>query len=186
VALPLLLAWLMSINWKSDIRSQINWKWFLQGALALLPLGAYYIWRTSPLGDGWAQLQEFYFGRGLMTISRSIGSWKDALFYARYMSQEGLIYFSIEVFATITALIGSIWLIRRDPIVALFSLAVVLLSIFSGSAQSMARYMLIAPALFMMLGYYGKNRVFDKAWTLASVLLMGMSVLLFSYDMWVG
>ncbi len=186
MALPLLLAWIMSINWKSDIRPQINGKWILQGLLALLPLGAYYIWRISPLGEGWAELQEFYFGRGLMTFERSINSWKDAFFYARYMSQEGLIYFSVEVFTTLLALIGSIWLIRRDPIVALFSLVVVLLSIFSGSAQSMARYMLIAPAVFMVLGYWGKNKVFDKAWTIASILIMGMSVLLFSYDMWVG
>jgi len=186
LALPLLLAWIMSIDWKSDIRAQLNWKWVLQGIFALLPLGAYYIWRTSPLGEGWAELQEFYFGRGLMSIENSINSWKDAFFYARYMSQEGLIYFSIEVFTTLLALIGSIWLIRRDPIVALFSLAVVLLSIFSGSAQSMARYMLIAPATFILLGYCGKNKIFDKAWTLASILLMGMSVLLFSYDMWVG
>jgi len=186
LTLPLLVAWVMSTNWKLDIRSQLNWKWALQGLLALLPLGAYFIWRTSPLGDGWAQLQEFYFGRGLMSIEQSINSWKDAFLYARYTSQEGLIYFSLEVFTTTLALIGSIWLIRRDPIVALFSLAVVLLSIFSGSAQSMARYMLIAPAMFIWLGYLGKNKVFDKAWTLASILLMGMSVLLFSYDMWVG
>ena len=186
MALPLLIGWAMSVDWKSDIRSQLSWKWALQGLFALLPLGAYYVWRTSSLGDGWAQLQEFYFGRGLMSIERSVSSWKDAFFYARDMSQEGLIYFSIEVFATVIALLGSIWLIRRDPVVALFSLAVVLLSIFSGSAQSMARYMLIAPAMFIFLGYCGRNKVFDKAWTLASILLMGMSVLLFSYDMWVG
>ncbi|MBC7879080.1 MAG: hypothetical protein H7Y59_18065 [Anaerolineales bacterium] len=186
MVLPLLVGWAMSINWKSDIRSKLSWKWALQGLFALLPLGAYYVWRTSSLGDGWAQLQEFYFGRGLMTVEQSIASWNDAFFYARYMNQEGLIYFSIEVFATVIALIGSIWLIRRDPVVALFSLAVVLLSIFSGSAQSMARYMLIAPAMFIFLGYLGKNKVFDKAWTIASILLMGMSALLFSYDFWVG
>ncbi len=186
MALPLLVGWAMSVDWKSDIRSQLSWKWALQGVFALLPLGAYYVWRTSSLGDGWAQLQEFYFGRGLMSIERSVSSWRDAFFYARYMSAEGLIYFSIEVFATVIALVGSIWLIRRDPVVAMFSLAVVLLSIFSGSAQSMARYMLIAPAMFIFLGYCGRNKVFDKAWTLASILLMGMSVLLFSYDMWVG
>jgi Gpi18-like mannosyltransferase len=186
MSLPLLLAWVMSINWKSEIRSQLTWKWALQGIFALLPLGAYYIWRTSPLGEGWAELQEFYFGRGLMTIESSIESWKNAYFYARYMSQEGLIYFSIEVAATLIALVSSIWLLRRDPIVALFSLAVVLLSALSGSAQSMARYMLIAPAMFIALGYWGKNKLFDKAWTIASILLLGMSVLLFSYDMWVG
>lgn len=186
MALPLLLAWIINTDWKSNLRSQLTWKWFLQGLLAFLPLIGYFIWRTSPLGKGWEELQAFYFGRGLMTIESSLQSWKDAYFYARYVSQEGLIYFGIEVFTILLGLICSIWLIRRDPIVALFSLAVVVLSVFSGSAQSMARYMLIAPSIFITLGYWGKNKVVDKAWTLISILLMGMSVLLFSYDMWVG
>ena len=186
LCLPLIFAWSMNIDWKSDIRPQVNWKWLLQGLFALLPFAAYFIWRISPLGEGWAELQSFYFGRGLMSIQSSVASWYNAFAYARATGQEALIYFSIEVLTTITALLGSIWLIRRDPIVSLFSLAVVLLSIFSGSAQSMARYMLIAPAMFIMLGHLGKNKVFDKAWTLASILLMGMSVLLFSFDLWVG
>ena len=186
LCLPLIFAWVMNINWRSKISTQVSWKWLLQGLFALLPFIAYYIWRISPLGEGWAELQSFYFGRGLMSIQRSIGSWYNAFAYARATGQEALIYFSIEVVTTITALIGSIWLIRRDPSVALFSMAVVLLSIFSGSAQSMARYMLIVPAMFIMLGDLGKNKIFDKAWTLASILLMGMSVLLFSFDLWVG
>jgi hypothetical protein len=186
LTLPLLMAWLMSIDWKTGLRAQISWKWALQGLLALLPVGAYYVWRISPLGQGWAELQSFYFGRGLMTMGSSIESWKDAYTYARYMSTEGLIYFSIEVFAIIVALIGSIRLIKLDPLVASFSLAVILLSVFSGSAQSMARYMLIVPAMFISLGSFGKSIIFDRVWTIASLLLMGMSVLLFSYDMWVG
>jgi len=186
LALPLLLAWIMEINWKSEIRSQLNWKWALQGLMALLPLGAYYIWRNSALGEGWAELQSFYFGRGLMSIENSINSWKDAFFYARYMGSEGLIYFSVEVFTILVALIGSIRVFLRDPIVAVFSLAVILLSVFSGSAQSMARYMLIVPAMFMALGDFGRNKTFDYIWSLVSILLMGMSALLFSYDMWVG
>jgi hypothetical protein len=121
-----------------------------------------------------------------MSLKNSVKSWKDAFLYARFISKEGLIYFSIEVFTIIVALIGSIWLFRRDPIVASFSLAVILLSVLSGSAQSMARYMLIVPAMFITLGYFGGNKIFDKAWTLASILLLGMSVMLFSLDMWVG
>ena len=186
LCLPLIFAWIMNINWKSKMPAQVSWKWLLQGLFALLPLAAYFIWRISPLGEGWAELQSFYFGRGLMSIQSSVASWYNAFAYARDTGQEALIYFSIEVITTITAFLGSIWLIRRDPIVALFSLAVVLLSFFSGSAQSMARYMLIVPAMFIMLGDLGKNKIFDRAWTLASILLMGMSVLLFSFDLWVG
>ncbi|MBM2849228.1 MAG: hypothetical protein HW418_2170, partial [Anaerolineales bacterium] len=77
-------------------------------------------------------------------------------------------------------------LLRRNPGLALFSLAVVILSAFSGVAQSMSRYMLIAPAIYIFLSRLGRNSAFDKSWTMASLLLMGMSAMLFSFDMWVG
>ena len=186
VALPLIVIWLMQINWRETLKPQLTWKWFAQGALALLPLVGYVIWRYSALGMGWAELQEFYFGRGLMSISRLFDDFKSMFEYAQTTGDAAQIYFAIEVGSILTALIASLWLIRRDPAVALFSLAVVLLSVFSGSAQSMARYMLIAPALYIFLAQLGRNKTFDRAWTVFSILLLGMEATLFAFDMWVG
>jgi hypothetical protein len=186
LALPIAVAWLMEFNFKKDLEKQITRQRVLQGLAALLPLGAYWLWRNSALGEGWAELQVFYFGRGLMTIEQSLSSWGQVYFYSRFQSPEGLIYFSLEVFTCALALVAAIWLLRRDPQVALFSLALVALSIFSGSAQSMARYMLVAPATYVFLAHLGRNKAFDRIWTLVSVLLMGMSVMLFSFDFWVG
>jgi hypothetical protein len=188
LALPLLILWLKDIDWKQSLKPQLTLQWFLRGALALLPLAGYMIWRASALGNGWAELQEFYFGRGLMTIGRSIKDWMRAFEYAHYMGGgDGLIYFAIEVGSVLLALIASVWLIRRgDTAVGYFSLAVILLSILSGSAQSMARYMLIAPALYIFLAQLGKNKNFDRAWTVFSILLLGMEAALFAVDMWVG
>jgi hypothetical protein len=50
----------------------------------------------------------------------------------------------------------------------------------------MARYMLITPALYIFLAYLGKNKAFDRAWTIFSILLLGMEASLFAADMWVG
>lgn len=187
LVLPLLAFWLMQIKWHEALPSQMTWKWFLRGALALLPLVGYLIWRYSALGMGWAELQEFHFGRGLISISQSIESWIAAFDYARYGGGgHSQIYFAIEVGSILLAFIASIWLIRRDPAVALFSLAVVFLSVFSGFAGSMARYMLIVPALYIFLAQLGKNRTFDRAWTVFSILLLGMEASLFAVDMWVG
>lgn len=185
--LPLLVFWLMEIKWREPLQPQLTWKWFLRGALALLPLAGYLVWRYSALGLGWAELQEFYFGRGLMSIERSIEAWTAAFEYARFQGEgDGQIYFAIEAGSLLLAFVASLWLIRRDPAVALFSLAVVLLSGFSGSAGSMARYMLIVPALYIFLAQLGRNRTFDRAWTLFSILLLGMEASLFAVDMWVG
>ncbi|MGZ9059949.1 MAG: hypothetical protein ACXW14_11980, partial [Burkholderiaceae bacterium] len=58
----------------------------------------------------------------------------------------------LEVFTVTLAGIGGMWLIRRNPLMALFSLSLVGLSVLSGSAQSMARYMLVAALLLLLLG----------------------------------
>jgi hypothetical protein len=187
LVMPLLLFWLMQIKRREPLRPQITWKWLLRGLLALLPLAGYLLWRFSSLGQGWAELQELVYSRGLLSIGGSIEDWKRAFDYARSMrGGDGQIYFAIEAGSVLLASIASFWLIRRDPAVALFSWAVDLLSIFSGYAQSMARYMLIAPALYIFLAHLGKNKTFDRAWTVFSILLLGMEASLFAVDMWVG
>jgi len=186
LALPLLIFWLMQVKWREPLKLQLTLKWFAQGIFALLPLVGYLIWRYSALGTGWAELQELIFGRGLMSISSSIDSFKSAYEYALTTKGVGQVYFAIEVGSILIALIASLWLARRDLPVALFSLAVILLSVFSGSAQSMARYMLITPALYIFLAQLGKNKIFDRAWTIFSILLLGMEATLFAFDMWVG
>ena len=187
LAVPLIIFWLMQIKWKEHLKSQLTWQWFLRGALALLPVVSYLIWRNSILGSGWAELQEFFFGRGLMSIDKTIGDFINILNYARTQGGGAAqIYFAIEFGSIFLALIASLWLIPRDPAVAIFSLIVVFLSVFSGSAQSMARYMLIVPLLYIFLAQLGKNKTFDRAWTLFSILLLGMEAGLFAADMWVG
>jgi hypothetical protein len=187
LTLPLLVFWWMAIQWREPLKPQITWQWVIRGFLAFLPVVGYLIWRYSDLGTGWAELQSFFFGRGLMSIDRSVEDWIRAFEYAREIGGgAGQIYFAIEVGSVLLAAIAALWLMRRDLAVALFSLAVVLFSVFSGSAQSMARYMLIAPALYIFLAQLGRNRTFDRAWTVVSLLLLGMEASLFAVDMWVG
>ena len=182
--IPLGLAWLQSMDWKNP-RDSFSWKWLAQGLWSLLPLASYLVWRSSHLGAGWAALQSFYFGRGVLSLQSSIDSWKQGYEYAASVN-SGLVYFGMEVASVITALLASLALLRKDPPVAAFSLAIVAFSAISGSAQSQARYVLVAPALFIVLALLGRNKTFDRAWTILSLLLMGMSLMLFSFDMWVG
>jgi hypothetical protein len=43
-----------------------------------------------------------------------------------------------------------------------------------------------APAIFITLARWGKNPVFDRAWTLASLLTMGLLSMLFAFNFWVA
>jgi hypothetical protein len=46
--------------------------------------------------------------------------------------------------------------------------------------------MLVLRPTFLCLIKLGNNRIFDRAWTIASLLLMGLLALLFSFDFWVA
>jgi hypothetical protein len=185
LALPLGIAWLRMIDWKKPVLRQLSWKRFVQAVCVFLPVVAYLVWRYSPLGQGWAALQPGFFGRGLLPIEQSIKSWAYSLDYAKQFPEAG-IYMGIEIGAISIALVSALALLRKYPEIAWFSLAVIVLSVFSGSAQSIARYVLVAPAMYVLLGRLGGNKTFDRVWTIASLLLMGMEVMLFSFDMWVG
>jgi hypothetical protein len=178
--LPLLWAWWM--EGKTAVRGRF---WWAQGAAALLPLAAYLLWRFSELGQGWAKLQPYYFGRGFFSISKTIGEIFRVYEYAQTNSQA-TVYYSLELATVLLALAAAIWLLRRDPPVALFGLAVIALSVFSGSAQSLARYMIISPPLYIFLAHLGRSKAFDRVWSFASALLLGMLATLFAFDMWVG
>ncbi|MCL4871290.1 MAG: hypothetical protein KJ063_20200 [Anaerolineae bacterium] len=180
--LPLLYYW---VQRREENAAAQNWRWWVQGAAAFLPLVGYALWRISPLGQGWAELQPFYFGRGFLSLGRTLGDMRNVYEYAQSNSQAA-VYFSLEAAAILLALVASFWLLRRDFPVAIFGLTVILLSLFSGSAQSMARYMLISPPLYIFLAHLGRHKVFDRTWSLASILLLGMLAMLFAFDMWVG
>lgn len=179
LVLPLIVVW-----WQARDALPRN-RWLTQGAFALAPLAAYFVWRLSPLGQGWEITQITIFQRGLLDWGKSLWNWSAGWQYA-LTNSAALVYFGLEVFTIALAFLASLALLRTMPDVALFSLAVVILSVFSGVAQSMARYMLVAPAAYIALGRLGRSTAFDKTWTLASTLTMSLTALLFSFDMWVG
>ena len=84
------------------------------------------------------------------------------------------------------ALIACLLTLRRYPGPALFGLAVLAVTAFSGAPQSLIRYVLMVPSLFIQASRLGRSVVFDRAWTTASLLLMGLLVTLFTFDMWVA
>jgi hypothetical protein len=184
LALPLAYYWWTAVGRKESDPGFLR-KWVLQGLCVLLPVAAYLLWRNSPLGQGWAELQAYYFGRGFLLIDATIRDWQAVYEYA-LRHPPALVYFGIVVLTVGMALVSSLVVWFRDRPVALFSLAVLILSAFSGGAQSMDRYALMAPATFIALAWLGRNRAFDRIWTVASILLMGVEAAMFTFNFWAG
>jgi len=180
-----------------------NWRIAVPIVATLAPLATFAVWFFSSLGQNWQTVEKEYFTRSF-DIPKSIDLWQkswDALVtgidktgantgYGIYggglLPSSTSFYIALEFIALALAVVSCIWLLRRMPGVALFGLAVIVLSAGSSSAQGMDRYVLAVPAIFLMLAWFGRREVFDRAWVIGSTLMMGLLVMLFTFGFWVS
>ena len=179
--IPLALAWYKTVAGKPlDKRAA------LRGLSMLLPVAAYVVWSNSAWGVNFRLVEENFFGRGLLLIESSWRQWQLAWNAIGGDNTQATVYYLLETGSVLLALIACLLTLKRYPGVALFGLAALTIAVFSGWPQSMIRYVLVIPSLFLMLSRLGKWPAFDRAWTLASVLLFGLLTTLYTFDMWVA
>jgi hypothetical protein len=192
LVIPMLIAWFRTESWRD-----LEWRRLVQGGgqlrilyhafLAVTPLIVFAIWKFSYLGQAFDYVQVNNFGRGFLSFGKSFFSWLDAFrtMVAGREPQSSAYYFT-EFLGFAIAVSTSIVCLRQDPELGWFSVAVVVISWGSGDIQSFHRYILGVPAVFLVLSRWGRNPVFDRAWTILSLLLMGALAMLFAFNMWVA
>ena len=190
---PTMIAWFRSGDW-SDL--DLEWRQiFLQGiswrplgrlVLALAPLITFLVWKFSYYGLAFDFVERTFFGSTFMNIPRAIQDWSQA-FQSLSMDipQRGANYLIIIVLF-LMALVACFKCMKDYPEAAWVSLAIIIISWGSGPASGMHRYVLTTPAIFIALADWGKNPVFDRVWTVASVLWMGFLSAMFAMNLWVA
>ncbi len=179
--LPMVMVWWMDKSWKSGWKPAL-----LRGLAALSPAISYGVWSITPLAYKFHLVEDHYFDRGLLSIGPSIHAWGKALTMLISGDPPFKFYYGLEFLSVALAVLACFWLWRERPELSAYSLAMVGFAFTSGIAQSMIRYMLVAPVMFWVLARWGKHPVFDRIWTLLCILLLGLEVMLFSFDLWVG
>jgi hypothetical protein len=188
LVIPMLIAWFRKEDWRTREWHQIfSGSSLFHAWLAITPLIAFVIWKYSYWGQAFDYVQTNNFGRGFLSFGKSFFSWWEAFqtMVSVTVPQSSAYYFT-EFLGLAIAISTCIVCLRLDAEIAWFSLAVVLISWGSGDIQSFHRYILGAPAIFLVLSRWGRNPVFDRAWTILSLLLMGTLALLFAFNMWVA
>jgi hypothetical protein len=193
LAIPLLSAWIqkgewheLDLEWRQIYHNGLPWKAAGRALVAIAPLLTFQLWRVSYYGLAFNKVEEEFFGRGLLSLGYSFISWSSAFRDLFGGNSQAAAYYAIEFAGILLGFTACIAGLRRHPDLAGFGLLVVLLSFTSGPAQGMHRYILGAPPVFLFLSRLGKHPAFDRTWTMASILLMGMLATLFSFDMWTG
>jgi hypothetical protein len=194
LVIPMMITWFRTGDWTA-----LSSKWpqiFHQGTplrplfhflLALSPLIIFLIWKFSYLGHAFDIIQANYYRRGFLSLGRAFSEWSHA-FQTMLLGNEPQhsAYYFAEFLGFAIAVATCIVCIKISPELGWFSFAVILISWGSGPAQGIHRYVLGAPGVFLGLALWGRNAVFDRAWTILSILLMGSLAMLFAMNMWVA
>ena len=194
LVIPMALTWIrmgewvdLDLEWRQIFHQGISMRPLGRALLAFSPLLVFGVWKFSYLGLAFDYIESNYFGRGFLSLGFAFYVWAEAF---RTMlsgtNPQHTAYYLTEFLGLAIGVLACIATIRTHPEVGWFSLAVVLISWGSGPAQGIHRYVLGAPAVFITLARWGQNPVFDRAWTLLSILLMGALAMLFAFDMWVA
>ena len=177
----------MAMVWVKDKAWQGNWKSVIRSGLAALsPALSFGVWSLTPFAKNFYLVEALFFGRGLLAVKQSLDAWKGALMLFSSGNMQSRVYYSLEFAAILLALVTCILLFKQQPEISLFGLAMIVFAFTSGAAQGMLRYVLTSPALFWMLAKWGKQPAFDRVWSIACILVMGMGAILFSFNFWVA
>jgi hypothetical protein len=131
-------------------------------------------------------IESNYFGRGILDLGRAFFMWSDAFKSMFQGIPERSAYFATEFIGLFIGVAPCVSCLKRDPEIAWFSLALLIISWGSGPTHGIQRYILGAPAVFLMLAVWGKNTIFERLWTIFSLLLMGLLGMLFAFNFWVA
>ncbi|MBA3874648.1 MAG: hypothetical protein H0X30_36425 [Anaerolineae bacterium] len=190
---PLFLGWASNVDWRSvrqngvqSLRTRLS-QFHLSSLLVIvLPIIAYLLWDYF-LGAKAFAIERDHFGRGLFNwpeLNRGLKMMFDS--FRDGSNSQMTTYYAIEAFGFVLALIACLFTAKRYPGLTLFSVLALVLTVTGSAPQSIIRYVLTVPAIFIFLARLGRNTVFDKAWTIFSLLMMGMLLTLFTFNMWVA
>lgn len=184
LVVPLGLYWLKD----GGLQRLLTRAWWKEAANLLLvgaPVWAFLAFELT-LGKNFHRIETVYFDRGLLLLDRSWLEWQAAFLRMLSDNLQARTYFMVEFGAVLLGVLACLWMCRREPILSLYSLLTIIFSMTTGVAQGMHRYALAAPVIFLLLAGWGKSEAFDRVWTLASILLMGVFAILFSFNLWAG
>jgi hypothetical protein len=169
-----------SLNPGLRVRSLLNLAW------GLVPVTAFLVWKVSPPGGAFSTVQAMFFGSTPFNLSYSLRAWIESFLLIFGPNLQTRIYYGIEFGAILLGLVSIGLTIRKHPEMALFGLAIMGIAMTSGAPLALHRYVLAVPTVFLVLSRWGRQPVFERAWTVFSLFLMALLAAVFTFNMFAG
>jgi len=193
IFIPLFVNWVRTgdwmdfdLEWRQFITKGVPQKALWRAFLVSSPLITFLVWKFSYYGLAFDFVEMSFFGSTFMNLGRAFNVWTEA-WRSMFMNIPPRTANYILIFFLLTlGLVACYRIIKDYPEATWFSLAVIIISISSGPPSGIHRYILTTPAVFIYLAKLGKNPVFDRVWTIISILWLGALSALFAWDMWVA
>ena len=178
------LAW----DWMSAVRRQgrLSRQLILQLVTLFSPVAVHLLWRFSVWGEAFQTVQQQFFGCQLLHLHAAFASWNIGFLALSGDNSAAVVQYAIEFAAILLGLLSCFATIRRYPAISIYGLLIILVSTTCGTAWSILRYLLTVPSVFIVLSHLGKSALFDRIWSLISILLLAMLSALFSFNFWAG
>jgi hypothetical protein len=193
IFIPLFVNWVRTgdwmdfdLEWRQLFHQGIPLRSLWRALLVFAPLITFLIWKFSYYGIAFGFVERQFFGSTFMDLGRAFFVWVDAWRSLFMEIPPRTANYVLVFFAFVLGIVACIKTMKEYPEAVWFSLAVIIISIGSGPPSGIHRYILTAPAVFIYLAKLGKNPVFDRVWTLISILWLGALAALFAFDMWVA
>ncbi len=178
LTIPILVTWLL--DWYHGARPR--WITLSVVAIPVIVWRLYYLWldvRGLSVVKGQA-----YFGRSLFP-SNPLKLFGDELGFVTN-NPQATVHITLDILLMLLAVGASIYALRKWPAVGVYGLAAIGLPLLTFRVTGLSRYSLAVIPIYFMLATLGRSRVFDRLWTIASLLLMGLYLLLFAHGFWVS
>ena len=202
LVIPMAISWIstkewyaLDLEWDQLYFKRPPWRPIWHALLAFTPLIVFLIWKFSYYGAMFDYVETAFFGRAPLDLGKGFNIWAHtfhSVVVGHAVGRPDLLppggyraHYSIELVCSAIGFAAILRGLKTDPELAWFSLAAFLIAWVSGP-PGIHRYMLVAPALFITLARWGKNPVFDRVWTIVSLLLMGLLAMLYAFNFWVA
>ncbi|MCB9436347.1 MAG: hypothetical protein H6673_05045 [Anaerolineales bacterium] len=103
-----------------------------------------------------------------------------------FTDPAGLVTVGLDIALTLFATALSIREWKWHPGLALYGLAAIWLPLGTGQLVSQNRYVLIVVPMLLVLTRWGRHAVFDRIWTILSLVLFALYTMLYTQGFWAG